>query len=187
MIISCKRIDLFCIASGPSLTVHDCELVRQSGIKTIAINNSWEIAPFCDYIYAGDRKWWDIYHDKITVNAELWTCATSAANTYHINYHITTGSYNSGMRAIQFGIWKGFKSIALLGYDCSLKNGIHWHGPHKGKTLRNPTNEKLKSWDDQFKKVYEQSIKLNVNIVNCSRYTELKYFNRVPLEKVLQQ
>jgi len=108
-------IDLFCIASGPSLTAIDCELVRSSGVQTVAVNNSWEMAPFCHYIYAGDSKWWKVNFDKIRIPAEKWTCSDKAANIYKIHYHIAAGPYNSGMRAIQFGISKGFKSIALLG------------------------------------------------------------------------
>ena len=177
-------VDLFCIASGPSLTKEDCELVRLSGIKTVAVNNSWEMAPFCTYLYAGDRKWWAEYHDKITIPAERWTCASTAANIYKLKYHIATGSYNSGMRAIHFGISQGFKHIALLGYDCSLKNGAHWHGPHVSK-LRNPNEEKVKRWEEQFKRVADQAVKTGVEVVNCSRYTELKFFRCVPLESVL--
>lgn len=176
-------IDLFCIASGPSLNKSDCDLVMKSGIKTVAVNNSWEMAPFCNYVYAGDRKWWDEYYDKINIDAEKWTCSDKAANKHKINFHFAGGSYNSGMRAIQFGIWKGFKSIALLGYDCSLKSGIHWHGPHK--ELRNPNKNKVRLWDDQFKRVYVQSIKNDVRVINCSRETELNYFFRISLEDAL--
>ena len=179
-------IDLFCIASGPSLTSADCELVRQSGITTVAVNNSWEMAPFCTYLYAGDSKWWDAYHDKITIPAERWTCKDSAANRYKINYHIAGGPYNSGMRAIQFGIMKGFKSIGLLGYDCSLKNGIHWHGSHIGPNLKNPTMDTInKKWNNEFKRISLIAIKKGVRVINCSRYTELKYFELISLEKAL--
>ena len=178
-------IDLFCIASGPSLTYDDCELIRKSGIKSVAVNNSWEMAPFCNYIYAGDRKWWAAYHDKITINAERWTCSDKAASSYGLNYHIAGGPYNSGMRAIQFAISKGFKSIALIGYDCSVKKGTHWHGDHKIKGFGNPTNEKISTWKDQFKRVSDQAKKNNITVINCSRYTELECFDIVKLEKAL--
>ena len=176
-------IDLFCIASGPSLTASDCELVRLSGTKTVAVNNSWEMAPFCDYIYAGDSKWWAVNFDKVRIPAEKWTCSDKAANIYKIHYHIAAGPYNSGMRAIQFGISKGFKSIALLGYDCSLKNGVHWHGPHSEEVLRNPNESKVKKWHIQFERVATNAKKQGIAIYNCSRYTELKCFNILPLEE----
>ena len=50
------------------------------------MNNSWEIVPFCNYIYAGDKNWWDEYNDKINIDAERWTCSPNAVNTYKINY-----------------------------------------------------------------------------------------------------
>lgn len=180
-------IDLFCIASGPSLAASDCELVQQSGIKTVAVNNSWKMARFCNYIYAGDTKWWKAYHDSIDINAEKWTCSDKAANLYGLHFHIAAGPYNSGMRAIQFGISKGFKSIALLGYDCSLKNGIHWHIPHEEPALKNPDETKIKKWHEQFKRVADAANKKGVRVVNCSRYTELTCFDIVELETVLAQ
>lgn len=178
-------VDLFCIASGPSLTISDCITVVKSGVDTVAVNDSWKMFPFCSYIYAGDSKWWDINYDKIDILAEKWTCSNKAANTYKIHYHIAAGPYNSGMRAIQFGIWKGFKSIALLGYDCSLKNGIHWHGLHQEPALRNPNESKVKMWHDQFRRVSNNAEKQGVAIYNCSRYTELTCFNLLPLEEAL--
>lgn len=178
-------IDLFCIASGPSLTLEDCKLIENSGIKTVAVNNTWEAAKFCTYLYAGDAKWWNEYHDKITISAERWTCNNNAAMVYKLNYHIAGGPYNSGMRAIQFGIMKGFKNIALIGYDCSIKNGMHWHGAHTGGRLGNPDSTKIIKWHEHFKKVKITADKLGVKIINCSRYTELECFDCDTLENVL--
>lgn len=180
-------IDLFCIASGPSLTETDCELIRRSGIKTIAVNNSWEIARFCDFIYAGDYKWWNTYYNKIDINSEKWTCSDRAANAFKIHYHIAPGPYNSGMRAIQFGISKGFKSIALIGYDCSLKNGVHWHGGHDETVLRNPNETKVKKWHEQFNRVSDMAKKQGIKIYNCSRHTELTCFEKIALEEALKK
>jgi hypothetical protein len=179
-------IDLFCIASGPSLNTSDCITVVRSGIKTVAVNKSWKKFPFCSYIYAGDYKWWAINHDKIDISAEKWTCSDRAANTYKLHYHIAAGPYNSGMRAIQFGVSKGFKNIALLGYDCSLKNGIHWHGAHTEGTLSNPDEAKVRKWHDQFKRVSDMAKKQGVSIINCSRYTELTCFEKMTLEEALK-
>lgn len=177
--------DLICIASGPSLTAEDCELVRLSGIQTVAVNNSWQMAPFCNYVYAGDAKWWAVNFDKINIPAEKWTCSDKAANTYKLHYHIAGGPFNSGMRAIQFGVMKGFKRIGLLGYDCSLKNGVHWHGKHTEPTLRNPNNDKVKKWHDQFNRVSVMAKKHGVEILNCSRYTELECFEKITLEEFI--
>ena len=181
-------IDLFCIASGPSLTAEDCELVRQSGAKIVAVNNSWELVPFCDYLYAGDEKWWKVYHETVAdIVAEKWTCNRSAHVKYGVKLHVAGGAYNSGMRAIQFGIMKGFKNIALLGYDCSLKKGVHWHGAHTRRFLGNPNELKVGKWHVQFAKIAKKAKDFGVKIFNCSKHTELDCFEKMHLEEVLRK
>lgn len=179
---------LFCIASGPSLTEEDCEAIRLTRIDTVAVNNSWERARFCNFIYAGDSKWWSAYKNKININAELWTSSRFISINHKINYYHARGSFNSGMRAIQWGIWKGYKRIILLGYDCSIKNGIHWHKNHcdKNSSLGDPNDKKVAKWFPQFQTVADEAKEKNVEIINCSRYTELICFKTMQLEEVIQ-
>lgn len=181
-------IEAFCIASGPSLTASDCELVRQSGAKVIAVNNSWRMAPFCDYLYSGDMKWWRAYHKEINIRAERWTCSRLAHGKFGVNLHIAGGGYNSGMRAIQFAVMKGFKTIGILGYDCSLKLGFHWHGRHSvERGLRNPSEARVQKWHEQFARVGPKITAAGAKVFNCSRYTELECFERKTLEEVLER
>jgi len=164
---------IVCVASGPSLTVADCALIERSGLKTIAVNTSWERARFADYIYAGDLSWWERNYHKIDIDAIKVTCAQRAAGRYRLLYHRRHGAYNSGMRAIQFAIKLGAKKIILLGYDCSVENGTHWHDDHEHK---NPTASKTRIWLGQFRQVADEAKKANVEIINCSRHTALKCF-----------
>lgn len=180
-----QMIDLFCIASGPSLTADDCELVRRSGVEAIAVNESWQLAPFCKHIYGGEFKWWSARGHQITVPAERWTCSHKAAMQFGVRLHRAKGGFNSGMRAIQWGIWRGARCIALLGYDCSIKRGLHWHGAHTTAPLKNPTEEKLIKWQGQFARIALAAKRAGVNVINCSRQTELKCFDRVQLEEAL--
>lgn len=179
--------NLVCIASGPSLVDEDCEKVRNfPDTKILVVNDSWRMAPFADYLYGGDMKWWRAYHAAVkNFLGEKWTCSHNARDAYHVNYHRAGGSYNSGMRAIQFGIMKGFKNIILLGYDCSLKHGIHWHGPHTFKNSKNPNPTKLIRWRAQFEKAATQAANAGVKVINCSRHTELSCFVRMDLEDAL--
>lgn len=172
-----------CIASGVSLTAEDCGIIEATPFATIAVNNSWQRARFCKVIYAGDHKWWHEYHESIDIPAERWSCARHA-DRYGCRYHPAgTGDYNSGMRAIQFAIWRGAKQIILLGYDCSIKQGTHWHGNHVG--LKNPDNIRVKEWHKQFAQVAKEAEKATVDIINCSRYTDLTCFRQKPLEEIL--
>ena len=170
-----------CIASGPSLTIDDCELIRESWIETVAVNDSWKMALFAKHIYAGDPAWWRENENKITIDAERWTCLENVAAHHKLNVHGPyRGVKNSGMRAIEFALdnLKADKVI-LLGYDCSLKNGIHWHGSHK-LPLCNPNQERVNRWQSHF-----DDIKGKEKVVNCSRYTELNAFRKSSLEAEL--
>lgn len=180
-------IDLFCVASGPSLNRKDCDLLKYSGAKIVAVNSSWKLVPFCDYLYAGDAKWWKAYKNDVVVdNAQFWTCSSGASITYGLNLHQgRAGSYNSGMRAIEFAIDKGFNRIGLLGYDCSIKNGLHWHGAHELPELGNPTDIKLQKWQKQFSQLAARAELKGVKIFNCSRETELTCFERISLEDAI--
>lgn len=164
------------IASGPSLTKEDCDLVRRSGCPTIAVNSSWKIAPFADVLYAGDACWWDEYGAEVTIPAERWTCSRQAAAKHKIKLHSAYGPYNSGSRAIQFALERGATRVLLLGYDCSVEDGSHWHGDHE--RTKNPTPDRVRLWHRQFAAVALQAKVRKAQVVNCSRKTALSAFPR---------
>jgi len=164
-----------CIASGPSLTAEDCEIVRLAGIPAIAVNSSWKRAPFADIIYAGDLAWWKAYAGEITVAAERWTCCRQAATLYGANFHKAGGAYNSGLRALQLAIHLGAKKVLLLGYDASVKRGTHWHGSHE-KT-KNPDESRCLKWVKQFSML---DIK-GAEVINCAPGSALECFPKMSL------
>ena len=51
-----------CIASGPSLTLEQCEIVRQwrerDGCRVIVVNDAYLLAPWADAMYFADVRWW---------------------------------------------------------------------------------------------------------------------------------
>lgn len=168
-----------CIASGPSLTVADCEAVKISGIPTIAVNNSWQRAPFASVIYAGDCAWWKAHIKEIDIPAEKWSCSRSAVNEFKVLHHSRCGAYNSGLAAIELAIEFGAAKIILLGYDCTTKYGTHWHGDHT--MTANPNANKCNMWKKQFTRLS----KSRATIINCSRVTALECFIKKSLEEVL--
>lgn len=178
-------IELFCVASGPSLIKSDCDIVAASGSKILAVNNSWQMFERCDYIYAGDYKWWREYWSEINIQGDLWTSSKQAAREYGLNHHLANGPFNSGMRAIHWAIGQGFKTIGLLGYDCSLKHGSHWHGDHDLVGSKALTQQKLNKWKLQFAKVEKQAAKAGAWVVNFSRDTDLACFPVADLEDIL--
>lgn len=173
-------------ASGPSLTPADCRLVSDAGIPLIAVNSSWRAAPQCGYIFAGDLNWWDKCFRVITASAEKWTCNSQAARRYNINLFATdtSGTFNSGQRAILFAASLGARKIMLIGYDCSVVSGIHWHGAHSA--MDNPNAASVERWKGEFRRTAD-ALAGKVQIINCSRQTSLNCFRRATLEDTIRE
>lgn len=173
------------IASGPSLTQADCDLIESAGLTTVAVNSSWKLARFADVLYAGDFAWWKAYGHEVDIPAERWSCARQAVHHFRTKLHSTYGGeFNSGQRAIQFAVERGAARVILLGFDGSLRHGVHWHGPHE-KT-GNPDEVKVKKWRRQFALVASQAKRAGCEVVNCSRHTELTCFPLESLESALE-
>lgn len=176
------------IASGPSLGFDDyadVEIVRQSGIKVIAVNSTWERVRFCDVLYAGDSSWWRHNVGKIDIDCERWTCSKPAATLYGAKYRdrkIKPG-YNSGANAVELAA-NVFNAnpVLMVGFDCSLRHGLHHHGKHPKTT--NPTHERLHIWQKQFKSLVR--VCPNTRLINCSRYTEIRCIDVATLEDAIK-
>ena len=143
------------------------------------------MAPFCEVIYGGDLVWWEAYGKEIDIHAERWTCMRQASEKYGLKLHNATGSYNSGMRAIQLALEQGATRVILIGYDCSVEDGTHWHGNHT-KT-QNPDELKCRRWLAQFNQVALIAKAMKVDVVNCSRKTAISYFRTADLRTELFQ
>ncbi|WP_447639577.1 hypothetical protein [Pandoraea norimbergensis] len=168
-----------CIGGGPSLRQDDCDLVQRSGARVIAVNSSWRAAPFADVIYAGDAAWWRANASAIWVDAERWTCSAVAAREFGLNLHEAAGAYNSGLRSIELAAQFGARRIVLIGFDCSVRDGSHWHGNHP--STKNPNAALCELWKRQF-----SQLRLGgTEIINASRQSEIECFERQSLEQAL--
>jgi uncharacterized Rossmann fold enzyme len=74
----------------------------------------------------------------------------------------------------------GAEKIILVGYDCSVKKGYHWHGEHP-KPLTNCKS--IKFWPGIFEKV-ATNLK-HIEVINASRETALTCFKKESLEAAL--
>lgn len=142
------------------------------------------MASECHHIFAADYAWWQRYHDEIDISAQRWTVSKRAKNFYGPNLFKPKEerAFNSGQRAIQLAAHLGASRIILLGYDCSLENGTHWHGEHPGK-MHNPTPEEVSRWHNDFSSLVTELP--GIEIVNCSRRTALTCFPKNTPENLL--
>lgn len=176
-------MDIAIIASGPSLHPDDIARIQQSGIYTIAVNSSWVLAPFCDVIFACDTSWWVSHAADITIKAERW-CQVDQAKAYKTRTFRGWSGWNSGANAILFALQhKKATRILMLGFDCSLKHGIHAHGPHTKN--KNPQAKDILKWHFHFGMAAGMAKQAGVPLLNCSRYTEITSIQRVPLVEAL--
>ncbi len=185
-------LEAVCIASGPSLTESDVELVRnwREGSENrvvIVTNTTFRIAPWADWLYAMDRKWWEIHMAEVrkTFKGRLISNCSKAKilKVEHPSDLIRNFDPcgTSGTAALSFAIRLGAVRVVMLGYDNGKLNGqVHWHADHP-KPLGNAGT--LPAWNDRFKRLRTRYPKANV--LNASRHTLLKMFPRVTLEEAL--
>lgn len=174
-----------CLASGPSLTGEDCDYVRQPGVRAITCNDTYRRASWADIALAADHGWWQQHMHEMPEGPERWTCSYAAVREFPELELFRTNlkTRNTGAKAIELAIHLGAKTVVLLGYDCSLKNGVHWHGLHERTT--NPDEKIVGEWADHFQIMADYAKEKGVRIINCSRETALECFERLPLEEVI--
>lgn len=192
---------LVIIASGASLTRADADFaqeMRQAGkCKIMAINTSYQITD-PDYIYAADRQWWAVYHDKVPRTAECWTqCkgTARAANIHHIrcnsagiglstNPEFINGGKNSGHQAINLAYHFGYRKLILLGYDYHKKLGKnHWHGDHPANMAN---AENCESWIHYHDKLSTDLSTAGVGVINATIGSALYQYPIMPIAEAIK-
>lgn len=179
-----------CIASGPSLTAADVEMVRQwrqdsPDRYVIVANTTFRIAPWADAMFAMDDKWWKVHREEVrtTFKGKPYCHIGDSSRGYAERPEKRRRFClhgNSGAAILAWCASGDFERIMMLGYDCSVSKGAHWHGDHP-KPLGNCGS--IHRWPKQFENLRGYYPK--ANIVNASRRTVLKCFPLVRLEEAL--
>ncbi len=173
-----------CIASGPSLTVEDCELVRVSQHPTIVTNTTYQLCPWADVLFGFDVKWWKRYGEEARTAFPGRRISGSQLGTkYGAEWASGFTLYrNSGACAVSLALTAGAARIVLLGYDVQFyKNRRHWHPDHPGMDNCGMIGD----WHRQFGLLAKHAWRKGVPIVNASRRTALRCFDQAPLETLL--
>jgi hypothetical protein len=181
------------LASGPSMTLADANAVRGRG-TVVAINNTVQLAPWADILYSCDPSWW-------RQCPKLWRDfkgrRVGLANDNHLpeieqvpkegatglgRKGVATG-HNSGHQAINLAFLEGARTIVLLGFDMQHTYGMrHWHGDH-AKGLGNFGCVDL--CQRAFPPLADALKAEGVRVINASRETALRCFERMPLKDAL--
>lgn len=181
-----------CIATGASLTAADVDYVRGKVDGVIAVNDAIDLAPWADILYACDGKWWgwrkgvpEFKGTKYAMKDDAKKYAKQGVQMIRRGHQSgldlrpdgVAHGLNSGYQAIGVAVHSGAKRIVLLGYDMK---GAHFFGHHPDRT-KAPYLRCIPI----FATLVKPLAQLGVEVINCTRKTELKCFPCVPLEEAL--
>lgn len=100
--------------------------------------------------------------------------------------YIHTGK-NSGHQAIALAYLFGASRVILLGYDMMESNGRkHWHGDHP-KGMANGGEGRYAAWRRAIDQLAHDLRRTECKVLNASRRTALRCFQRVTLETALNE
>lgn len=174
------------LASGPSMSQAVADQVHGYGLPAIAVNNTWQLAPWAQVLYAADAQWWqhnpkalDFAGLKVSVKTgePLPKAVHALRQTGYEGFDPDPGCVrvggNSGYQAVHVAANAGAKTILLLGFDM---HGTHWHGEH-----RPPLRETGPATYDRWSRVFE-TLKTPAEIVNCTPGSRIECFRMDRLE-----
>jgi hypothetical protein len=196
-----------CMASGPSLTAEDAEYVRGKVDGVIAVNTTYQMAPWADALVASDVRWW-AWHKGAKGFAGLKYATSRHVKWPGVQVLRNTGrdglerepnglrhGLNSGYRAINLAVHFGAARILLLGYDMrrqetdaagrplpSRQQKEHWHGDHPV-----PSRSSYKVFRACFETLVDPLREIGVEVINCTPGSALETFPQRDLRDVLRQ
>lgn len=186
-----------CLGGGESLTQADVDYCNGRA-DVLAVNNAYLRAPWARWVYGCDYGWW-AYHIadvRRMATGELWTQDADAAREFGLQriecdpYGIglcrtpgkINGGNNGGYQALGKAFHDGATKIVLLGYDMG---GLHWHGEHP-KEISGPAHATdYALYASAFPALAIDLDAAGVEVVNCSRKTNLTCFRRSTIEQEL--
>lgn len=183
------------IASGSSLATVDLDALH-GRVRAIAVNRSFERAPWADALYGADPAFWAHCDGARTFAGLRITCDAGAARHWGL-HHVTveTGVHtlrldppgtvgsggNSGFQALNLVVQFGARRILLLGIDLC---GEHWHAAHPAP-LKNPRPHTLIKWARRFDRAAGDLRQAGAEVINCSPNSALTAYSKMPVGAAL--
>lgn len=190
-----------CLATGPSLTQADCDLLRGK-VRVIAINDAHRLAPWADVLYSSDRRWWP-YHKAVPAFTgqkfgigsglqkrnpfpglpEIRVLQNTGYSGIEVEPTGLRTGRNSGYAAVNLAVHFGAARILLLGYNMSHHHGAHFFGDHPAVLRQNAGL--YPGFRRSFDSMVEPLKTLGVEVINCTPNTSLHVFPERKLRDVL--
>lgn len=184
----CAGKTVACIASGPSLTPDDVALIERQGMPAIVTNNTYRLAPWADALFGFDLKWWRQYGQEAAGFAGERLTISPGATKFGARLcpspNVIMRYGNSGAAALALALQGNPSRVLLLGYDAKKSgNGkAHWHEDHPAG-LSNCKS--IGTWGKHFELTAMLARRRDAIVLNVSRETAIRCFQRAKLEDVL--
>lgn len=188
------------VASGPSAPEAGVERARGRA-RFLAVNDSWQLAPWADALYATDFRWWERHRgaldfsglkmcqDPKILQRDEWGVHKVEVSKRHDEILVakfgTIGwGGNSGFGALNLAVQFGANPIVLVGYDMRLDLGVHWHGLH-GPGLSNPHAKNVERWRRVVDDCAPTLKAMGIHVFNASPVSSLRNFPKRDLMEAL--
>jgi len=205
------------IGSGPSLTKNQINYLfsQHQNVTTIATNNNYKLAPWADYVFASDLRWWREYYDDVCDTVENHTELRTIEGVtkplfknrkeripLYWDYvfrdfeRLSSNPFDlyhggcSGLLAMEYvrllGEVNEPKKIILIGFDMQHTEGkTHWFGDHPKGFINANACDR---WIYEIEKMMPHYRQFNIDVVNCSLQTAIpdKVVRRNKLEEELK-
>ena len=189
------------VASGPTASQAPLSLAKGKA-RFVVINSSWKLAPWADVLYACDYAWWAQHGGvpafsglKVSIDGRAasmpeWNIRHLLSNrgddriVLNESGRVGWGG-NSGMHAFNFSVQTCPSKIILVGFDMTIKYGLHWHGKHDGN-LNNPSPNNIGRWIKALDAAAGTVASVGVKVFNCSHVSELKKYPKMFFEDALE-
>ncbi len=160
-------MEVIVVASGPSLTVEQCEAIR--GRKVLSVSDTYTLLPFARWHYAADFPWWQHHHRHVGIE-KRYSCNASARQRFGLYNPGRVLGADSGARALCLASNLGATRIIMLGFDYQHTGGkTHFFGDHPWRNNAKGTA----IWLRDLPKVVEVLTEQGVSLINCTPTTAI--------------
>lgn len=185
---------IVCLGSGPSLTSEDVTFCRSRAI-TLAINDTYTVAPWASVLFASDLLWWARNSAARRIVGLKYALASAHERVPGVEVLDRTGQEgleleptglrsggHSGYAAINLAVHLGARRIVLLGYDMqsTLGGKHHYFGAHP-----DGSHPRYDHWRGLYATLLDPLTALGISLVNASRATSITAVPRIGLREAL--
>lgn len=176
------------MATGPSLTQEHADACR--GLRTIVVNNAYQLAPWADVLYFCDARWIDVHPCalkfaglKVSLEDDRVLRLENGGESGidERPTHLRTGR-NSGYQALNLAVLFGAKRILLFGFDMKAKGKTHFFGRHPPSLER---QHPYQVWIRHFNQAAPVLKSMGVEVWTCTD-SALTCFERKDYRDALQ-